>query len=267
MKTYILLIAMALFAIRMSAQVEVMKVETKDGKITEFKVDDVAKVSFDTKTTSDDDITTIYLIMWVGDKKNIEGTVVSAISENDFVASVNGNQVTANHAGATVIMVNEKHPVAILVYSNYTTIPDPVLRWGEPKDTIKAHHTKGTIDKDEANALSYKNCDDAELIGYTFDDNGGLNGAVITVSSSKSMTLYNYLKERYYIYPEKQSDGGYLGVDGYDAEHIKTMIVYYPASNACYFLPYSSLSGSPGMNSSKASQLFETFDFDDKLDK
>lgn len=239
MKKTMLTVVFVMIALLLQAQ-EVMKVELNKGETVEYKVDDIKRVYFDTKTPGEeDDIKTDYLVMFIGDQKKIEGTVVTATSENDFVASVKDNIVTANHVGATIIFVNEKHPVIIMVFSLNTSIPDPVLKWGEPKDTIKAHHTKGTIDKDTDTALTYKNCGDASLIGYTFDADGKLYGALISVTSSKYLVLYNYLKERYYIYPEKQSDGGYLGFDGYDKEHIKTVIMYYPSSNSCAFMSYS----------------------------
>lgn len=239
MKKVMLTMVLAAIGMLLQAQ-EVMKVELKKGETVEYKVDDVKRVYFDTVTPSEeDDIKTDYLIMFVGDKEAIVGTVVTATSENDFVASVKGNTVTANHAGATFLIVNEKHPVIIMVFSLKTSIPDPVLKWGEPKDTIKAHHKSGSIYKDDDQTLIYKNCGDATAIGYSFDKNGKLSGAAITVPSSKSATFLSYLTDRYLIYPEKQSDGSYLGFDGYDEEHITTVISYNPSDNMCLYLPYS----------------------------
>ena len=264
MKKFISAMVLASMAILLQAQ-EVMKVELKKGETVEYKVDDISKVYFETVTQSDDDdIKTDYLIMTVGDKKSIEGSVVTAISENDFVASVEGVVVTANHVGATIIVVNEKHPVIVMVFSIRNSIPDPVLKWGQPKDTIMAYHTSGTIEKNEDNVLSYKNCGDATQIGYTFDDNGGLNGALVAVASNKSSTFLYYLRDRYFIYPEKQSDGGYLGFDGYDNEHIKTVIVYYPNSNACVYMPYSSLSYNAPESKETPSRIIRSFKFDDE---
>lgn len=240
MKKCISTLVLVMAAMLLQAQ-EVMKVELKKGETVEYKVDEVQRVYFDTIIPSEeeDDIKTTYLIMFVGDKKSIEGTVNTAVSENDFVASVSGNVVTASHTGATIIVVNEKHPVIIMVFSLNTSIPDPVLKWGEPKDTIKAHHTKGTIYKDDATSLYYKNCGDAQAIGYTFDENGKLKGAALSVASSKSTTLLNYLLDRYLIYPELQDGEYYLGVDGYDEKHITTIVSYYPKDNMCIFIPYS----------------------------
>lgn len=239
MKKIMLTMVLVSIAMLLQAQ-EVMKVDFVNGETVEYKVDDIKKVYFETKTPgNEDDITTNYLIMYVGDKKEIEGTVITATSENEFVASVTGSTVKANHVGATFIMVNENHPVLIFVYSKYTSIPDPVLKWGAPKDTIKTHHKKGTIDKDEANTLTYKNCGDALLIGYTFDDNNKLNAAIVGVSSSKSTLFLNYLLDRYLIIPEMQSDGCYLGADAYDTDHMTTVIMYYPSDNYCIYIPYS----------------------------
>ena len=264
MKKLILALVLASMTILLQAQ-EVMKVELKKGETVEYKIDDISRVYFDTIVPSDDDdIKTNYLIMTVGDKKAIEGSVVTAISENDFVASVEGGVVTANHVGATVIVVNEKHPVIVMVFSIRNSIPDPVLKWGQPKDTIMAYHTSGTIEKNEDNALSYKNCGDATLIGYTFDDNGGLNGALIAVSSNKSSTFLYYLRDRYFIYPERQSDGSYMGFDGYDKEHIKTVILYYPNSNMCVYMPYSSLSDNAPESRETPSKIMRRFQFDDE---
>ena len=237
MKKIILASVLVLIATLLQAQ-EVMKVELNKGETVEYKVDDVKRVYFETKDPGEDDIKTDYLIMFVGDKNNIEGTVVTATSENEFVASIKGNVVTANHIGVTIILVNEKHPVIIMVFALYTSIPDPVLKWGEPKDTIKVNHNKGNIIKEDEEILMYENCGDAKNIGYMFEE-GKLYAVGLTVSSSKSNTLLQYLKERYYIYPEKQSDGSYLGFDGYDKEHINNVILYYPTKNMCMFFPAS----------------------------
>ena len=238
MKKYILTLVFAAIAMILQAQ-EVMKVELKEGGTVEYKVDNIKRVFFDTVTpTEDDDIKTDYLIMFVGDKEKIEGTVVTATSENTFVASVNGNTVTANHVGVTFILVNEKHPVIIMVLSLNTSIPNPVLKWGAPKDTIKAHHTTGTIDHDDDTMLTYKNCGDALAIGYYFDENGKLILAGLSVKASKSQTLLNYLLDRYIIYPEKDSNGNYYGLNGYDKEHITTAIMYNPSNNTCAFIKY-----------------------------
>lgn len=260
MKKYILTLVFTSIAMLLQAQ-EVMKVELKDGETVEYKVDNIKRVFFDTITsTEDDDIKTSYLVMFVGDKEKIEGTVVTATSENDFVASVKNDVVTANHVGATVIIVNEKHPVIIMVFSIRTSIPAPVLKWGEPKDTIKAHHTKGTIDKDEDKTLTYKNCGDAKMIGYFFDDDGKLESAAISVASSKSTTLLNYLMDRFLIYPEKQGDGYYLGFDGYDEKHIKTVIMYYPKNDMVIYFPYSRFSNNESKSRAYISKMIQNED-------
>ncbi len=252
MKKIMLTMVLAMITMLIQAQ-EVMKVELKKGETVEYKVDDIKRVYFDIKTPSDDDdIKTNYLIMYVGDKEEIEGTVVTATSENDFVASVEGNVVTANHKGSTVIVVNEKHPVIIMVFSLRTSIPDPVLKWDEPKDTIKAYHTKGTIYQDDDETLVYQNCGDAKMIGYTFDEEGKLSSAAVGVESSKALTLLYYLRDRYYIYPEKQSNGYYLGFDGYDEQHIKTVIMYSTSDNLCVFLPYAKYAN----NNSESRKIF-----------
>ena len=134
MKAYKLTIAFALVSLQLSAQ-ELMKVELKEGKTVEYKVEDVKRVYFDASSTTDEsEIKTTSAIMWVGDKKNIEGDVKTASSLDDFVASVKDGVITANHTGATVIVVNEKHPIVVMVFSINNSISDPVLKWGAPKD-------------------------------------------------------------------------------------------------------------------------------------
>ena len=256
MKKSILTLVIASIVMLLQAQ-EVMKVELKDGKSVEYKLDDINRVYFDTVSTSDEDnIKTDYLTMFVGDKGNIEGTVITATSENDFIASVNGNVVTANHVGVTYIIVNEKTIVLIMVFSLYNSFPDPVLKWGEPKDTIKAHHKTGTMDKDDPQLLSYKNCGDASSIRYLFDDDGKLKAAGMQAKSGKSIAFIKYLQERYFIYPEKIGDY-YMGFDGYDKEHIKNYIAYYPDTDACIFMPYSSTTDNSSETRKQMARMIE----------
>lgn len=243
MKAYKLTIAFALVSLQLSAQ-ELMKVELKEGKTVEYKVEDVKRVYFDASSTTDEsEIKTTSAIMWVGDKKNIEGDVKTASSLDDFVASVKDGVITANHTGATVIVVNEKHPIVVMVFSINNSISDPVLKWGAPKDTIKAKQKQGTLYEEDVKSLLYKNCGDATGIGYSFDDNGGLSLVGVFVPSSKGYSFTKYLKDRFFIYPEKQADGYYFGFDAYDPEKANTIIYYTPSGSTyqCIYVPASRL--------------------------
>ena len=99
MKAYKLTIAFALVSLQLSAQ-ELMKVELKEGKTVEYKVDDVKRVYFDaTSTTDESEIKTTSAIMFVGDTKIIEGDVKTTSSLDDFVASVKDGVIRAGIYG------------------------------------------------------------------------------------------------------------------------------------------------------------------------
>lgn len=238
MKNLVITILLALSALQLNAQ-ELMKVELNEGKTVEYKVSDIKRVYFDTKADDEDDIETTSAVLFVGDKKTIKGTVSTAESLNDFIASVDGNVIYANHAGATAILVNEKHVIVVLVFSSNNSIDDPVLKWGVPKDTVKAKQKQGTLFEEQDSALLYKDCGDATGMAYSFDKEGKLKMVLVLVPSKKGISFTNYLMDRFYIYPEKQKEGYYFGFDAYDPTKANTIIYYTPSGSTyqCIYVP------------------------------
>jgi hypothetical protein len=244
MKRYISTLVLASIVMLLQAQ-EVMKVELNEGKTVEYKVSDIKRVFFDTKTEDEDDIETTSAVLFVGDKKTIIGTVTTSESLNDFVASVDGNVIKANHVGATAIIVNDKHLIVVLVLSLYNSIDDPVLEWGMPKDTIKAKQKQGTIYQEKDTILLYKDCGDATGIAYSFNKEDKLQMVLVLVPSKKGTSFMYYLLERFFIYPEKLNDGTYWGFDAYDPTKANTVIYYTPSGSThqCIYVPATRVFG------------------------
>ena len=155
-----------------------------------------------TSCSSDDDepkVETYQLKLKVGETCNyidLEGL----ISENEFVASVNGTQVKALHVGKTVI----HSPNAIInaeVYSQYNLFDEPFIKFGGSKNDVK-NYEKRTLEKETDTELYYKSTGSFEYgLVYGFTDKGKLKTVLMMFTHNYSTTisnnLGNYFADRY----------------------------------------------------------------------
>ena len=156
-----------------------------------------------TSCSSDDDdeprFETYQLKLKVGetrDYKDLEGL----ISENEFVASVNGAQIKALHVGKTVVH-SSNAVINVEVYSKYNLFDEPFIKFGGSKNDVK-NYEKRTLAKETDTELYYKSTGSFEYgLGYRFTDNGKLNAVLMMFNHSYSTTissnLGNYFADRY----------------------------------------------------------------------
>ncbi|MDE6651561.1 MAG: hypothetical protein K2K08_04040 [Paramuribaculum sp.] len=126
-------------------------------------------------------------------------------SSNDFVASVDkdGN-VEAEHVGECTIS-NEKNSCKVTVTPKSNFIKEPVTDWGISKSQLISKC--GNNYKESGNSIGYtSNSNIAPITMYTFDSSGRLSSSVITVKTTYTSDLVDFLMERYQP----------VAVDGYD---------------------------------------------------
>lgn len=155
-----------------------------------------------TSCSSDDDeprVETYQLKLKVGETcnyKDLEGL----ISENEFVASVNGAQIKALHVGKTVVH-SSYAIINVEVYSQYNLFDEPFIKFGGSKNDVK-NYEKRKLEKETDTELYYKGTGafDYGLV-YGFTDNGKLETVFMMFKHSYSTTissnLGNYFADRY----------------------------------------------------------------------
>lgn len=155
-----------------------------------------------TSCSSDDDepiVETYQLKLKVGETRDYNG-LEGLISENDFVASVNGTQIKALHVGKTVVH-SSYAIINVEVYSQYNLFDEPFIKFGGSKNDVK-NYEKRTLAKETDTELYYKSTGAFEYgLGYRFTDNGKLNAVLMMFNHSYSTTissnLGNYFADRY----------------------------------------------------------------------
>lgn len=182
------------------------------------------------------------LTLWVGSKTNIAGAK-SIIPDNKFIALVNDNlQIEGWHVGNTSLLVNGNKRVKLTVRGRYHFYDDPITDWNASLNTIKSKQKQGSLTKETSESLIYKNVGSAEQLGYVFKG-GKLYGIVAQVKTSYTSSLMDYINERYLILPEEVATYTYMGADGLDKAHMKTLVMIEIASASyinVFYMPYSS---------------------------
>lgn len=152
----------------------------------------------DEPTTKFNDIT-----LSCGDSYSIPaGAGLSWTSSNELVASVTGNNVTAEHVGKATISSN-KGSFKVTVTSTTSAYKEPCLIWGANKNTVKSfmnNYNGVTLYKDETSSITYSGTvtQTVLMVMYTFDNNKLKDSGVALNSTFVSTnTLTDFLTERY----------------------------------------------------------------------
>lgn len=206
-----------------------------------------------------DGIDTSPVTLLVDKSTTVQGKVSNMATDNEFVATVKDNIITGNHVGETIITVNGKHKIPVTVVPFYKIMDDPITDWGTSQSTIKAKQTQGTISKEDADLIRYTNCGDADIVAYMFE-NGKLNSVGVLISTSKTTSYVNYLKERFAFYPGQLSNYTFVGMDSYSLETARTVVALRVQDAnylMCLYIPASKF------NSSSSAKLMSQFNFNE----
>ena len=155
-----------------------------------------------TSCSSDDDepiVQTYQLKLKVGETCNYDD-LEGLVSENEFVASVNGAQIKALHVGKTVVH-SSYAIINVEVYSQYNLFDEPFIKFGGSKNDVK-NYEKRKLEKETDTELYYKGTGafDYGLV-YGFTDNGKLKTVLMMFNHNYDTTisrnLAKYFSDRY----------------------------------------------------------------------
>ena len=204
-------------------------------------------VVFTSCSSSDDDepkVETYQLKLKVGetcDYKDLEGL----ISENEFVASVNGTQVKALHVGKTVIH-SSNAIINAEVYSQYNLFDEPFIKFGGSKNDVK-NYEKRTLEKETDTELYYKSTGAFEYgLVYGFTDNGKLKTVLMMFNHNFDTTISNnlakYFSDRYLALSISGTESYFLNNEKDKADVAIVVDLFVPNYNGwgqIAYMPYN----------------------------
>lgn len=172
----------------------------------------LAGVSFFSCSSSNDDepftMNERAITIQKGDKYTITHTgKASWSSEDNFVASVNDGEVTANHVGETAIYAifgGTKSQCDVTVRGSYNYFREPLCKLNATPEDVMRYETRSldTKKSDKTMLIYYPAInEDVDVIAYTFK-NGKFESAFVamTMNGNASQALQmmnNFMSERY----------------------------------------------------------------------
>ena len=149
------------------------------------------------------------ITMQKGDKYTITHTgKASWSSDDDFVASVNDGEVTANHVGETAIYamsVGTKSQCDVTVRGLYNYFREPLCKLNAtPEDVMRYEKRSLDTKKSDRTTLIYYPAmnEDIDVVAYTFK-NDKLESAFVSMTMHGNATqalqmMTNFMSERYF---------------------------------------------------------------------
>lgn len=144
-----------------------------------------------------------------GDKYTITHTgKASWSSEDNFVASVNDGEVTANHVGETAIYAmsgGSKSQCDVTVRGSYNYFREPLCKLNATPEDVMRYETRSLDTKrSDRNMLLYYPAmnEDIDVVAYTFK-NDKLESAFVSMTmhgnaSQALQMMTNFMSERYF---------------------------------------------------------------------
>lgn len=173
----------------------------------------LAGVSFFSCSSSNDDepfsMNERAITMQKGDKYTITHTgKASWSSDDDFVASVNDGEVTANHVGETTIYAmsgGSKSQCDVTVRGLYNYFREPLCKLNAtPEDVMRYEKRSLDTKKSDRTTLIYYPAmnEDIDVVAYTFK-NDKLESAFVSMTMHGNATqalqmMTNFMSERYF---------------------------------------------------------------------
>lgn len=189
--------------------------------------------------------------MMAGDTYTIPGKKATWTSDNQLIASVSGNTVTAERVGETTIR-SGSNSFRVTVNGKYNTYREPCLQWGASKSTVKNFMSGYTMDSDQNNFLIYYGKSPVTFIVYSFKNSSLiLSSLVIPIGAVSMNELIAFMAERY-IYVTQDEANNYFGFISTDKKTIVYLQIETINSQLVYFISYAAASSS---NSAPARHL------------
>ena len=178
-----------------------------------------------------------------GSVYSIPGGNTGWTSDNELIASVSTNGVTAERVGETYIR-NGSKSFKVTVTGKYNTFKEPCLQWGAGKSTVKNFMTGYTIQSESDDNLFYKAKLKEMLTGYSFKSGKlNLSSVVLLPSVVDAEEMVGYLAERY-VYVTKNESEYYYGFATPDTKSVVILQLTTISSQVVYMVAYGEVTSS-----------------------
>lgn len=174
----------------------------------------------------------------VGNTYTIPGNSTGWTSDNELIASISGNVVTAERVGETIIR-NGNKSFKVTVNGKYNLYREPCMKWGASKSTVKSFMSDYILQSESDDALYYKGKLQELLTGFSFK-NDGLYLSLVALSPSLVDTedLVDFLAERY-VYVTHDDSQYYYGFATTDAKNIVILQLKTISYQVVYYIVYA----------------------------
>ncbi|MBE6182369.1 MAG: hypothetical protein E7148_06720 [Rikenellaceae bacterium] len=124
-------------------------------------------------------------------------TNVTWSSNNEYVATANGNTLSSDKVGSTKLYCNGQR-ISVIVKPRYSLYTEPDMSWGSSKSSIISKY--GTPFADDGQTIMYETTNTSvPYIAYMFNETGLFScGAVVKLTAGSA--LVDFLGERYVFY-------------------------------------------------------------------
>ena len=173
----------------------------------------------------------------------IPGGSTGWTSDNELIASVSTNGVTAERVGETYIR-NGSKSFKVTVTGKYNTFKEPCLQWNTGKSTVKSFMGGYTIQSEDDDNIFYKGLLKELLTGYSFKSGKlNLSSVLLLPSVVDAEELVGYLAERY-VYVTKNEAEYYYGFATPDKKSVIIMQITTISSQVVYMIAYGQVTSS-----------------------
>lgn len=200
----------------------------------------------------DDSVSLKNVTLVAGEEMTIEnGSGVTWVSDNVYIASVSGTTITAKRVGTAKIS-SSKGSFTVTVTGSSDLYDEPYMVWGSSVSTVNSYMSSYTLTKQTESILMYEGKKGADYILYGFE-NSKLTSSAAAIPSYYAKELVEFLNERYVYLSEEDNNYYFLSPD---KKIIVVMDVEKINSSYYYFVFYTEYTGSSSSSSAKLS----TFD-------
>lgn len=169
----------------------------------------------------------------------ISSDTINYSTQDMFNATVSETGlIKANYVGNTVINLKNNHGnarVKVAVIPRISLYPEPYLFKGMKKEDVIAKY--GQPNATTSNGIGYNSYSPkAPILLYIFEQDGSIVGASVTVSTTYTKDLKQYLGERYYLFNTEYNT--YTYANGLDSK-LTLWVILKPYNSNIWMVIYT----------------------------
>ena len=169
---------------------------------------------------------------------DVSGTTF--ISSNEYVAQVSPvGVISSNYIGKVTITKGDAR-CELTVKPRYSTYIEPIIEWGLSKSSVISK--VGSSYSSSNGVLTYQTGNiKAPQCMYSFDSNSKLTASVVSVYTTYTSELTDFLLERYKPYTYSIEEYMFVFIDGLTTATAKNIIVLYIYNASYIFVMYTDI--------------------------